>query len=127
MATNNGTPAVDAALTCACRRSLTLLVAAVPALDRPVSITLPTWSLLIAVSVAVLASDAGVPTMNSCPTRWASDIPASTSLGLPEAAGKVAARAGVTPTATAVSAAANEQAIQTGPLRHGFARRRRAG
>src|SRR3954470_19616490 len=61
--------------------------------------TFPTWYRLIAVSVCELADVAGVPTMNSCPTRWARLMSASTLV----AVRVVAAAAGASPTASEVA------------------------
>jgi hypothetical protein len=76
---NSGTPAVAALEASRCSRDVTVAVAATPAVDRPVRITLPTWSPWIARSVRGLISVAGVPTMNSWPTRWGNDIAARAS------------------------------------------------
>jgi hypothetical protein len=77
---NNRAPAVAAVVALACKDATIAAVADTPRLLRPVRMTLPMWSFVIADRTAVLAPVAGVPTMNSCPTRWASVIESNTEV-----------------------------------------------
>ena len=75
----SGMPAVALLVAFAWRLAVTALVEVTPEVDRPVRITEPTCRLVIADAVVELTPVAGVPTMNSWPTRWASLIRAKTS------------------------------------------------
>ncbi len=60
-----------AVVAAACNRRVTARVAAAPAWLRPVRMTDPTCWRATTRSVVALATVAGVPAMNSCPTRCA--------------------------------------------------------
>ena len=72
------------------------------------SMTLPTWRCLIPMIVDGLAPTAGVPTMKSCPTRWASDIPLTTAAAPPLGTVAVATTTPDMVAATATASAATD-------------------
>src|SRR3984885_6099195 len=77
-ATKNRTPPVACAEDSDCTARVTEATPATPAVSVAMKLAEPKWYVLIAWAVAGPSTLPASPTMNSCPTRWARDIRAST-------------------------------------------------
>ena len=77
-ATKTRAPPVTCGEVSDCTARVTALTPATPAVSVAMKLTEPKWYVLIAWAVAASSTLPASPTMNSCPTRWASVIRAST-------------------------------------------------
>ena len=77
-ATKNRAPPVTCGEVSDCTARVTAPTPATPAVSVAMKLTEPKWYALIAWAVAASSTLPASPTMNSCPTRWASVIRAST-------------------------------------------------
>src|SRR3984957_9413937 len=118
-ATKNRVPPVACAEDSDCTARVTEATPATPAVSVAMKLTEPKWYALIAWAVAESSTLPASPTTNSCPTRWARDIRASTRAaqdrGVPAAADRLAAgRAGPVPVAVGCGAPAPDRAAPPG-------------
>ncbi len=115
-ATKNRAPPVARAEDSDCTARVTAATPATPAVSVAMKLAEPKWYALIARAVAESSTLPASPTMNSCPTRWARDIRASTrsaqDWGVPAAADGLGA---VEPAAARVARGCGVVAVARAP------------